>query len=117
VVVHATAQDLAGWLDGETPPEAARLLARASRLVDRHVYAGYRVDDDGLPVDEHVRDALRDATCAQVEQWLAVGEDHDVEGVEGAVSVGGASFTLPPSLAPRARRELVLASLQTVTAI
>lgn len=115
---HATAAELAAWLGSDTPPpDADRLLERASRLIDSHVTAGYKVDDNGDPSDTQMREALRDATTAQVEFWLGVGEEHDVEGIRGEISTPGASFALPPDLGPRARRELTLAGLLNVTAV
>lgn len=117
MAAHATSSQLADWIGVAVPPDAQRLLDRASRLVDGKVTTGYKVDDAGVPTDVRVRDGLRDATCAQVEFWLGVGEEHDVEGVRGEISTPGASFTLPPELGRRARRELVLAGLMAVTVV
>lgn len=86
-----------------------RLLARATELVDDHCFGAFAVDSDtNLPTDTDVADALRDATCAQVEFWVEVGEEHDVAGVAGRqVSIARFSIDrLPPVLAPRARRFL-----------
>lgn len=116
--MYATAADLTSWLpgDGSVPvpaaAEANRLLDRAAELVDDYVTSGYAVDATGAPAAAAVVDALRDATCAQVEQWLAVGEANDIEGRSGAVSSHGLSMdSYPDRLAPRARRALARAGL------
>lgn len=123
-MAHATTADLEAWLTGSgftapTGDEAEHLLARASDLVDEKVVAWYAVDGAGLPVETEVRNALRDATCAQVEQWLSVGEDNDVDGYPRDTGVGtnGVSLSARPSrLAPRARAQLNKAGLLTTRA-
>lgn len=110
-MAHATEAQLAGWLAGGDLPAptgaaATRLLERASTLVSAKVVSGYPVDEAGLPTETEVAAALRDATCAQVEQWLSVGEDNDIDGYprDTAVSGGGVAVSRRPSrLAPRAR--------------
>ena len=89
-VAHATEQDLADWMgeDQTVPTNAGRLLERASELVDEVVTVFYRTDAQGDPVDDQVADALRDATCAQVEWWAKVGEDPDVDGAIQQVQIG-----------------------------
>ena len=128
---YATADDLAGdpetgqvaWLSAdqiaELGDDAGRVLARATELVAEHVTTGYAVDDQGDPADADVREALRDACCAQVEQWCEVGEENDVAGYPrtGSMGVGGISLTdLPSILAPRARRILRLNGLTAAVA-
>lgn len=69
--VYATADDLAGWLGDYPPVNAVVLLTRASVDIDNVlVGAWYAVDDNGLPTDVNVADALKRAVCAQVESWL-----------------------------------------------
>lgn len=69
--VYATPDDLAGWLGSYPPVNAAVLLTRASLVVDELlVGVCYAVDDDSLPTDQSVIDALRGAVCAQVAWWL-----------------------------------------------
>jgi hypothetical protein len=117
VAPFATATDLGAYLPAGTEvdsQDADRLLARASELVAEAATAGYSTDLDGAPVDDWDKDALRDATCAQVEQWLEVGEENDVAGYSRATSfgTGGLSLSsLPSILAPRARRILRSAGL------
>jgi hypothetical protein len=101
---YATSADLAAWLGGEAPADAARQLARASQLLDACVYGTFLIDSQTeLPVDAHVAAALRDAACAQVEFWLEVGEEHDIDGgAHRKVSVGGLAYERPARLADRA---------------
>ncbi|MDT0346762.1 hypothetical protein [Streptomyces litchfieldiae] len=122
--VYATPEQLAAWT-GQPPPDAGRLLARASEDIDSALLtAVYAADPSGYPTRARVRDALADATCAQVEQWLATGSD-GVTTAEawdsvsiGPVSLSGRSSTTPPTatvagveLAPRAYRALHRAGL------
>jgi hypothetical protein len=116
-VAYATPADLDQWL----PVDAAiddvdRLLARATELVDSHVRAPFAVNRlTQLPSDATVAAAMRDSVCAQVEFWLEVGEDHDVDGQAGKqVGIGQLSITSAPELSPRARRLLANAGLLTI---
>lgn len=100
---YATAEDLAAWLGKDAPAGADRLLTRASALLDGVAYVSFAVDESGLPSDAGVAATLRDAACAQVEFWIEVGEEHDVDGGAGSlVSVGGLSLQRPTRLADRA---------------
>lgn len=110
----ATTGDLATWLQAAPPDDAPRMLRRAAELVADACTSGYYVDTDERPTDEPVRVALRDATCAQVEQWINVGEDNDIDGYPRALAVSGVGLStnaLPDVLAPRARRVLRNAGL------
>lgn len=114
---YATPADLTAWLPtGTAVTDAPRLLARASALLDDIITAPFDVDAD-LPTDPTVAAALRDACCAQVEQWLEVGEDNDIDGRAGTqVSLTGFSGRRAPKVAPRAARILRHAGLAgTVT--
>src|SRR5690606_11718546 len=56
-------------------PEAQRRLNRAIRIIDAMIITAiYDVDDDGLPTDTKIADALRDATCAQAEFMASAGD-------------------------------------------
>lgn len=120
---YATPEDLSAWL----PPSQAeslggdtdRLILRATEVIAEHVTTGYTVDTAGDPAIDPVREALRDACCAQIEQWLEVGEENDVAGYSRAtaMSSGGLNLSsLPAILAPRARRILRLAGLNSAAA-
>ena len=103
-MAHATTAQLATWLgvdEGELVADASRLLDRATEVVDDAVVSPY---DD---TDSDTLDALADATCAQVEFWLEVGEEHDISGQRGEIETEGLRIArLPGTLAPRARRAL-----------
>ncbi|MFD7106094.1 hypothetical protein EYS09_14300 [Streptomyces kasugaensis] len=120
--VYATPEQLAAWTGTPAPDGAERLLARASEDIDSALLtAVYPVDDDGDPTEQNVAEALRDATCAQVEWQLATGDDGTgAAGVWDSVSIGPVSLSgrssAPPAasgveLAPRAARALRRAGL------
>ena len=103
----ATAGEYGMWRGLAAPPDAERLLLRASELLDDTVTAPFLVDEDGVPTDSAVAEALRDAACAQVRFWAETGEEHDIDGLAGtAVSIGGVSGVRPPVVAPQALRIL-----------
>ena len=69
--------------------------------------AGFTIDaTTNLPTNTAVASALRDAVCAQVEYWSEQGEEADVIGQTGTVSVGGATYRAARKIAPRAKRHL-----------
>lgn len=120
---YATSQQLADYLGvqlGTLPPDAGRLLARASELIqDSTVTAVYTVDSAGSPTDIVAITAFRDATTAQVEYWITGDEDDDISGPLESMSSGGQNQSYgsgtnrvtPMYLAPRAARHLRLAGL------
>ena len=93
-MVYATADDLIDYLD-PVPDDAELRLTRASRLVDQALLtAVYDVDEQGLPTEQRVIDALREATCEQVTAWAAGGEDGTgAAGQYASVSIGSVSLT------------------------
>lgn len=72
---YATPLDLARYLDPdsadpEVPAKATVLLREASARVRRATAAAhYYTDSDGMPTDEAVQDAMRDAACEQATPW------------------------------------------------
>ncbi|WP_336651607.1 MULTISPECIES: hypothetical protein [unclassified Leucobacter] len=120
---YATSDEYAEWLGEDSPPEgAARLLRDASLEVDEMLLtAVYRVDHDDMPVDLKVREALRDATCAQAEYRGDYGDELETmnagESIKlGPLSFGGAFSSGPnpqqlPRFAPKAIRALRVAGL------
>ena len=91
------------------PEDLSRLLTRASELIDDYTRtARYEHDTDGFPTDADDIAAFRDATCAQVEFWLAGDEEDDVLGPLSDLSIGGVSAkpAYVMVLAPRAARIL-----------
>ncbi|MFH9013969.1 hypothetical protein ACH4C6_21640 [Streptomyces sp. NPDC017943] len=98
--VYATTAEYEAYTGTEAPAGAARLLARASRLVSAATKAAvYDTDPAGFPSDEDVREAFRDATCAQVEVWAkrdaaAAGDASDPAASPWtSISAGGLSFS------------------------
>ena len=113
----ATSDELDAFLgtDYTVPVDADRILARASEIVAYAtigLYAGYWHTVTVEDPHDAFSEGLRDATCAQVEFWLEVGEEHDIVGLTGAINSGKLSISkLPQFLAPRARRFLIGAGL------
>ena len=91
---YATEGEFAAWLNPDPAPSgAARLLRDASEDVDEMLLTAiYRVDEDGLPVDAPVIEALRDATCAQAWHRSEHGDDVEISMSSEAVSLGPLSF-------------------------
>ncbi|MGI5196579.1 hypothetical protein ACQEVY_23505 [Streptomyces sp. CA-288835] len=97
--VFATPAEYEAFTGQPAPANAPRLLARASRLVSRDTKAAiYDTDSAGYPSDPDVRQAFRDATCAQVAEWArrdaAAADGDDVTASPWtSVSAGGLSFS------------------------
>lgn len=120
--IYATPDQLTAWTGDPAPPDADRLLARASEDVEDALRtAVYGTDDAGMPTDPDVVQALADATCAQVEYQQAAGDDGTgAAGRWDSVSIGAVSLSGRQSgpttggdvdLAPRAERALTRAGL------
>lgn len=120
--VYATPEQLSAWTGQPAPAGADRMLARASEDVDDALLtAVYVTDAAGMPTDPAVREALAEATCAQVEYQLATGDDGTgAAGRWDSVSIGPVSLSGRRSgraaaggvdLAPRAGRALTRAGL------
>jgi hypothetical protein len=122
MTTYATVVQLAAQPWGLTPADAARLLVRASEVIDQALRTAiYAVDDAGAPTDTAVIAALADATCAQVEFWETGDEEDDILGPVDQLSLAGMSVKMsanqgdrvsPTYLAPRAHRILVNAGLR-----
>lgn len=104
--VFATVEQLEAYTGQPAPDNAARLLARASRLVSRETKAAlYDVDSAGYPSDTDIRDAFRDATCAQVDVWArreAAAADGDDVAASPWTSVSAGSLSFSRQSAPTA---------------
>ena len=113
VVAYATSAEYSVFVDGDAPAGIDRLLVRATEIVDDHVRVAYAVDTvTQLATDTDIAEALSDATCAVVEFWQEVGEEHDIDGLAGTeIKVGGYSGKRAPELSPRAHRILSTAGL------
>ncbi|GAA0638236.1 hypothetical protein GCM10010174_70110 [Kutzneria viridogrisea] len=78
-----------------TDPEATRLLTRASEVIDQVLLSAvYATDDNGMPTDAAVIEALRNATCQQAVWWL---QNPGVESGQAnqyqSVSIGSVSLS------------------------
>ena len=112
---YAPASSLAGLdpalVAGVAPERADRLLRAASDLLDATVISPYSTDTDGIPTDPRTAAALAAACVHQVEFWMRVGEDDDIDGPTVG-QVGKLKIdTCPPTVAPRAMRTLRNAGL------
>lgn len=120
-MAHATVQEYETYSGTTAPPNAALLLTRASRLVDRELLCTvYDVDELGTATDPKVLAALREATCEQVAAWIPAEEDGTgVSEMYGTVSIGsvtlargaGGGGSAADHLAPQARLVLEQAGL------
>lgn len=76
MLVYADPAALVAWTGQPAPDNAAQLLRSASVMVRGATRTAlYAVQPSGLPVDDDLREALRDATCAQAAAWSAAGID------------------------------------------
>lgn len=116
--VYATRDDLVAYA-GTAPAESDRLLARASELVDfLLITARYDTDDEGYPTCPVIRDALRRATCAQVQYWDTTGDETGAAGQYTSTQIGSLVLERdadppggPSPVAPAAGRVLATAGL------
>lgn len=95
--VYATLADLTGYAPPGTTlpvePEATRVLTSASKLIDRGAMCGvYQTDTLGYPTDTAVRQAFRDATCAQVCWWALTLDEQGWSGMYQHVSIGSVTL-------------------------
>lgn len=113
MLLYATGEDLTNWLgeDPDTDASIDPMLRKASILVGRACRNDlYDVDNAGKPSDPDLVEAMRDAVCTQVEQWVAAGYDV-IAGPGGqaprktTVAVDGASYSTDAYLTNAARDE------------
>jgi hypothetical protein len=94
--IYATSAEYQTYT-GQTPPaDIDQQLANASRMLVAEVVrlCWYEVDEDGYPSNSVVREAFRDAVCAQVEWWDEVGDSTGAAGVGwGTVKLGSAQLS------------------------
>lgn len=102
--VYATAANITAY--GLPPgvvvpaePEVTRVLTRASQRVDGALRSAvYLTDTAGLPTEQTVKDAMRDAVCAQVIHWQSNSGAEQAENGGGgtdwdSVSIGSVSLS------------------------
>ncbi|MEU5838778.1 hypothetical protein ABZ820_34655 [Streptomyces diacarni] len=96
--VYATPEEYETYT-GQPPPErAAARLARASAFLESRVLrlCRYDVDEAGMPTHPLVVAAARDAVCAQLEWWEAVGDDLGADAAGwSTVEIGSAKLARP----------------------
>lgn len=115
MAVYATVSEyesFAGLAAGTAPAATGRLLQRASEFIDARVAAYYEKDQAGAFKDAGVASAFKNATMAQVEWWLATGDEKQATAAYKISIAGG--LHLHPSgrrLAPRAKDYLLAANL------
>lgn len=94
--VYATAADYDEFADEPfdgTEQQLTKRLRRASADVDSLTrLSQYRVDEDGMPLDQEIADAFMEATCAQVEYWETTGDPTGAESQMGPVRIGSVSL-------------------------
>lgn len=98
---YATKSDLAAFLgvnEDQLPEDSERLLKRASELVKQSIiiwpintnpYSNVLVNE----TDEKNKEAMKLATCAQVEYWINFGENISMEGLQN-FSLGDLSMSM-----------------------
>lgn len=97
MLLYANEDDLYPWVGlNALPDNTLRLLRFASSMV-RHATRGAIYDTlDDLPTDTATRQALTDATCAQVAMWISADIDPGAAGVgSSAPGVASRSTTVP----------------------
>ena len=93
MLVYADTGDLETWSGTPAPDNAAVLLREASALVTAACRADvYDTAPSGLPLDDDLAEAMRDATCAQATYWAAVGIDPTLGGFGVPQVVTGSSI-------------------------
>ena len=87
--VYATEEDLIEYLEVDILPEGSlRLLKRASELIQQMTQSNIRTS---IPTQ---MEALRLATCAQVEYWIEIGESNALFSGVNSFSNGDISMSL-----------------------
>jgi hypothetical protein len=129
-IAYASVADFEAYVEGwETDDEDAlrRCLHRASRDIDRYVGPGWSVEPNGLrfgdvaednpkALEPHQVEALVNATCAQAEYRIAMGEDWFVQ--DQYKQSNGPDFATTGKLGrvgPKAREELQYSGLPRAT--
>jgi hypothetical protein len=109
--IYANLAEYRDWLEDQTAEVSPALFARASEVIDEVLIGAlYAINDDTqLPTATAIMDALRDATCAQVQYMAAVG---DTTGTGTTTSWGNIKIG---SVALSEKKVLTPAPMKTVT--
>lgn len=124
-MAYATSSDFTSYTGQAATGDTDRQLQRASdQIDDRLIGAFYATDTTGLPTDVNQIAGLKNATCAQVEYWIATGDELGLSEQYQVMSIGsvtlnkgGKSAAIKPRdpiLCPRAIGELRRAALWPV---
>jgi len=91
---YATVDDLHAYLGVDPPADSQRLLARAQDLVDASLNSSqFTTDSNGNPTDSATLAAFKTACCAQVEYWIASGDELNLQGNWVQYTMAGLSVT------------------------
>jgi len=91
---YATVDDLHAYLGTAPPADSQRMLARAQDLVDAVLNtSSYVTDTNDNPTDTATIAAFKTACCAQVEYWIANGDELDLQGNWTSYTMAGLSVT------------------------
>ncbi|MFG1796699.1 hypothetical protein [Nocardia sp. NPDC049149] len=96
MLVYAKPADLTNRLDPIPANAVALIEAASSRVRDITSNDLYDITPPGLPADDELRDALREATCLQVIAWVELGVDPAIGGLRTEIasqSADGGSVT------------------------
>ncbi|MFI0939146.1 hypothetical protein [Streptomyces sp. NPDC021020] len=87
---YATVEDFTDFLDPDpVPPNAARLLANASRKLDQLLIGAiYTTDSDGLPTDPELVEVFREAVCLQAQYIAGLGDETGANANVSQLQVG-----------------------------
>ncbi|MFG1794008.1 hypothetical protein [Nocardia sp. NPDC049149] len=112
MLVYAKPADLTNRLDPIPPNAVALIEAASSRVRDITSNDLYDITPPGLPADDDLRDALREATCLQVIAWAEAGIDPATGGLKAEIASqsadgGSVSYNRPdPAVLRRASEYL-----------
>ncbi|MFE7273039.1 hypothetical protein [Streptomyces sp. NPDC057623] len=94
--IYATSADYETFTGQTSPSDITVLLADATRMLEANVFrlCLFEADEDGYPSNTLVRDAFRDAVCAQVRWFDDVGDSTGASAVGwGSVRLGSAQLS------------------------
>lgn len=112
MLVYASTDDLTGRVN--LVPDNAEALIRSASVLVRDATSNdlYDIAPSGLPSDPDLRDALREATCLQVQAWVTAGIAPSTGSLRPAVASqsadgGSVTYNLPdPERIQRAAERL-----------
>ncbi|AZG43448.1 hypothetical protein [Gordonia insulae] len=123
MIVYATNAELVTWIGSEPDTDDVdRMLRQASILVGRACRNDlYDTVPSGKPSDDDLAAAMRDATCAQVEQWIEAGVTAVAAGAAGIAmvktetTVDGATWKYDPASVAAATQARIDSTIRLCT--